>query len=254
MKRRGTSRRADQVEIQQVVERVQALRLATALRSRRRDPARTARRRRPRRRGTRATAAESDSSSPAIAPLTAAGRPPSTHRLPVESGGQLVGGRPPELLQIERVAAAVAIDRRHRLAHRPGPAAAPPPASLSCCSSSLLTGGVATAADEALVRLAGPEAERQQDRRIRLAADQRRDQLDRGAVAPVQVVEHQHERLPVGDQPEQAPDGAVGPVALVGDRRRLAVGRAQGGQDLTELGSPGPQSHASWSVSPCATT
>ena len=67
------------------------------------------------------------------------------------------------------------------------------------------------------------------------AARQRRDQLERGAVAPVQVVEDHHERLGLGYQGEQARDRAVCAVALVGQRAGASIGAAERRQHLAEL-------------------
>ena len=74
-----------------------------------------------------------------------------------------------------------------------------------------------------LCRLPGPEPQRQQDRGRRLAPDEGGDQLDRRAVTPVQVVEHKHQRLLGGDQPQQPPDRLMSPVALVRDRFGAAI-------------------------------
>ncbi len=76
-----------------------------------------------------------------------------------------------------------------------------------------------------------------------LAPQQRGQQLDRRVVAPVQVVEHQHERLRAREQAEQPLRGAVDAVALVGDRlphrrARAALRRQQRGQLVEQLGVP----------------
>ena len=85
--------------------------------------------------------------------------------------------------------------------------------------------------------LTGPHSEGEQNRRRRLPASQRGDQLERRAVAPVQVVQHQHERPLVGYQAQEATDRAMGPVALVRDGRRGAVGSLQRREHLGELGA-----------------
>jgi hypothetical protein len=51
---------------------------------------------------------------------------------------------------------------------------------------------------QALGDLPRPEAKRQQNGRVGSAAGKRRDQLDRGGVAPVKVVQHEHQRLVLG--------------------------------------------------------
>ena len=84
--------------------------------------------------------------------------------------------------------------------------------------------------------LPGPEAEREEDRRRGSTPHEGREELDRRGVAPVQVVEHEDERPLRGEEPEQAADGPVRPVALVGERGRARVaGAAQGREDAGEL-------------------
>jgi hypothetical protein len=75
-------------------------------------------------------------------------------------------------------------------------------------------------------RLAGPEGERQQDRRLGASAQQGGDELGRGVVRPVQIVERQDERAIGGQAFEQAAHRPVRPVTLVRDGARLGAGRA----------------------------
>ena len=148
--------------------------------------------------------------------------------------GALAG--PAELLEVERVAAAVAVDRRdvagvHSL-QQPAGLRLAEVAELEPVNP--LTGQRRA---QTLGGLAGAHAEGKQDRRSRLPAGQRGDQLERRAVAPVQVVQHQHERPLVGYQAQEATDRAMGPVALVRDGRRGAVGSLQRREHLGELGA-----------------
>ena len=152
----------------------------------------------------------------------------------IERPGETAGpGRAPELLQVEGVAAAVAVDGRDRLGvdgleqHRRFSLAEL--VELDAPNVRLRHRRL-----QALGGMAGSEAEREQHARPRLAADQRGDQLDRRAVAPVQVVEHEHERLRIGDQAQQAADRAVRSVALV-RQRSVAIRVLQGREHLTQL-------------------
>ncbi len=141
-----------------------------------------------------------------------------------------------ELLEVERVAAAVAVDRRDRRRGRGRRAARPPRASLSCSSSKRRHRRHRERGRQPRRRLPRAEREREQDRGVRPAPQQRAEQLDRRPVAPVQVVEHEHERPVRGEQLEQRADRAVHAVALVGEavaRRPLRRRRAR--QDAAEL-------------------
>ena len=84
-------------------------------------------------------------------------------------------------------------------------------------------------------RLPAAEGEREQNRSVRPAAKQRSEQLDRPGVAPLQVVEHDHERSVGREQLQQPADGAVRAVALVGDRLRRARRARSDGDDAGEL-------------------
>ena len=79
----------------------------------------------------------------------------------------------------------------------------------------------------------GPEGERERHAPARRPPQQVRDELQRGVVGPVQVVERDHDRLDLRERLEQDADGAVRAVALV-----LQAGRdaADGRQDRGELG------------------
>ena len=76
-----------------------------------------------------------------------------------------------------------------------------------------------------LGHLARAHREREQRRRRRRPAQQRAEQLERAGVGPVQVVEHEHERLRAGELLEQRPHGAVQAVSL---RTRRGPARERG--------------------------
>ena len=82
----------------------------------------------------------------------------------------------------------------------------------------------------------GRTRQRDQHRRRRRPAQQRADQLDRGRVRPVEIVEHEHERLRRCELLEQRAHRAVAAVALVLERHRV-VGceRGQRREDVREL-------------------
>ncbi len=142
---------------------------------------------------------------------------------------------PRELLEVERVAAAVEVDGRDRC----GLEIAQQLAGLRLAELA-----ERDAADrrhrergrQAGGRLARPEREREQHRHARTAPQQRRDQLDRCGVAPVQVVQHEHERTVGGQQGQQHADRPMAAVALIGHRLPTpGAGRTQRGKDLAEL-------------------
>ena len=147
--------------------------------------------------------------------------------------------RPPggtgQLLEVERVAAALLV--------------AAPPATLAAdqrgassrvsASSSRRVerpGAVRAVkgAAEPRGQLVGPGREREQHAGGGRPVQQRDEQVDRCGVGPVEVVEHEHERLGGRELFEQLPHRAVGPVALV-----------HGG-----LGAPRPESPATGSTCP----
>ena len=67
-------------------------------------------------------------------------------------------------------------------------------------------------------RLRRAEGERDEHASTRRTAQQRRKERQGSLVGPVEVIEDEHERALLRQQLEQSAHGAVGPVALVGDR------------------------------------
>ena len=119
-----------------------------------------------------------------------------------------------ELLQVERVAAAVVVDGVGRVAEQP--------ACLVAVQRSELEPGQRARAVRALERrqqplghLARADGERDQHRPRGRAPQQRADQLERAGVGPVQIVEREHERLARGQHAEQLAHGVVRAVTLV---------------------------------------
>ena len=91
-------------------------------------------------------------------------------------------------------------------------------------------------ARQALGHVARTHGQREEDGRGRRTAQERSQQLDRGRVGPVQVVEHEHERLPRRELLEQRAHGAVAAVALVLERQPASAReRRQRGEDVREL-------------------
>ena len=71
-------------------------------------------------------------------------------------------------------------------------------------------------------RLRRPKRQRQQDVGVRATPKQPSQKLDRRAIAPVQIIEQQHQRSIGREQLEQLPHRSVSAVSLVSDR----VGRS----------------------------
>ncbi len=218
----------NEVELQQLVQRLERrslghrrggrrkLGLERVARHRSRPPARAVRRptakRAPRRARQQPPAARRDPSGDSSGPPCAA----------------FTSERSGELLQIERVAAALLVESgrrgRGRLprrgARRPRRASArrrrrPTRVPARCARSS--------AAVTPLRRLTGTDSQRDEHRRGRWPAQQRPEQLDGCGVGPVEVVEDQHERRGRRESLEQLAHGAVSAIALVlEDSRRRA--------------------------------
>ncbi len=100
--------------------------------------------------------------------------------------------------------------------------------------------GRAERALDARHRLAGAGDEREQDRGPRRAADQVREQLERGGVGPVQVVEREQERLLGRQQLEQRADALVQAEALLrGGGRWGGLVRGERREGRAEVAEPG---------------
>ena len=160
-----------------------------------------------------------------------------------------------ELLEVERIAAPVPVDRGDGLAPLIPSSSRAASASLSCPSSSRCTRGSASAAARRCGGLPGAEAERKQDRRVGLAAQRaRRSARVEAPSLQCRSSSTSTSGCSLGEQTEQPADRAVGAVALVGDRRPRAV-RAR-----AATAAPGPalsassSSQASWPAKSCETT
>ena len=205
-------------------------------------PARTARRPRPRRPAARAPAGTGTRAPRTARRPPPPARPPRCRRSSRRGERLALLARARELLEVEGVAAAVAVDvrertrihvaeqlRRLRLAQ--------------LLQADPQERGHRERGGQALRSLAAAEREGDQHGRLRPAPQQRREQLDRGGVGPVEVVQHEHERVRIGQPLEQRPHGAVGPVALVRQRRiglpaRLPQAGQHAGQLVEQLGAP----------------
>ena len=87
-----------------------------------------------------------------------------------------------------------------------------------------------------LGQLPGPHRDREQHRRGRRPLEQSAEQLDRGRVGPVDVVEDEHERPRRCEELQQLADCAVAAVALVlGGGRAARVEAGERGEDGRKL-------------------
>ena len=145
--------------------------------------------------------------------------PPSRELLRRERHRPVPVGGPRELLEVERIAAALLVETRDLITRDDF---AQQLVSLPAREGDQLEPGEAPGAirplqprREPVTELPGPRCERHQDRRGRRPMQQRRQQLHRRLIAPVQVVEHQHDRLAAREQLQQRPHRAMAAVALV---------------------------------------
>ena len=220
--------RADEIEPEQLVDR----RPSPPLGHRRPRP-RPARARRgrpppPLRRGRGDAGRDSSaSSSRARRRRSTARRSPrvSSRRAPPCRDGRV--GRPRELLEVEGVAAALLVEVVRVAARRPRrPGAHAASRALSARSSIRVRRSHARPARARSTAAPARGAGRMARARSTGAAGGRRssatEQLDRGRVGPVEVVEHEHERLRRREPLEQRRDGAVAAVALVLERQLAA--------------------------------
>ena len=129
-------------------------------------------------------------------------------------------GRPRELLEVERIAAALLVEagcirsvadqlagvlgaERPELDARDRPGAVRP-----------FDRGA-----KPLAHLPRPHRQRDEYPSGRRSVEERAEQLDRRRIRPVDVVEHEHQRLCLRERLEQCADGAMAAVPLVLDRR-----------------------------------
>ena len=155
----------------------------------------------------------------------------ATHAATVKVARKSAG----ELLEVEGIAAAVVVHRRHR--HRVDSGEQ---LSRLCLAQRRKRdpghGGRGQRRRQPRRSLTRTEGQREEDRAAPPAAQQRRDQLDGGAVAPVQVVQDQHERLVIRQDAQQRRDRPMRAIALVRDRRAGERTRAaQAGEHGAQL-------------------
>ena len=130
--------------------------------------------------------------------------------------------RPRELLEIERIAAALLVEHRGLRAVGAGAQKLPGLPRVSAPSSTRVeracSMGALERGCEPFGHLARAHGQRQEHRCGRRQMEQCAEQLDGGRVGPMEVVEHENERLGPREQLEQLTDGSVAAVALVLDR------------------------------------
>ena len=232
-------RGADEVAAQQLVERVHRRGLGTpaaaaASSGSNGSPATAAPSR------TRRAPADRTASSSASAAATARGTcTPASETSVAAASPRLAPRRARELLEVERVPAALRVERR---GHGGADARAEQRARLvaaqrleleaaSACPARRARSS-ATASRSGTCR--GRSATTIRTARVGRAAQQRAEQLERPGVRPVQVVEQQHERLRRRQRLQQPAEGAVRAVAIALRRR---AGRRQRREHVRELGA-----------------
>jgi hypothetical protein len=146
-----------------------------------------------------------------------------------------------QLAQVERIAAALPVQRpaqaRVEPARQQRVGVALPQRSEHQLQDGPLAGRRRQRRDEAPRRPLRPVSEHHRHRRPRAAADQVGHQLEGGLVGPVQVVEGEQQRPLRRQQLEQAADGVVQQVALRRERDVGRLGRSrEGGQHGPQLG------------------
>ncbi len=224
----GHVRRANEVEPQELVERLdrrlpRVPAAAAASSGSNGSPATAAPS------STRRAASESSASSSLSEAATADGTPMSVERASHSWRRRRAVERPRELLEIERVAAALLVEAAASTVDR----VAEQLSGLGGRQRAELDAGQHAGALRPLER--GRRAARAADGdgppargapRGRRPAEQRAEQLDRRRVGPVEVIEHEHERLRRRELLEQRAHRAVAAVALVLERRARARSRA----------------------------
>ena len=170
------------------------------------------------------------------------GRDADRVRLGVRRGGRR--GSPGQLLEVERVAAALAVEQRERALAEQGVGLGLRERTEADLGDHPVAARGLQRREQRVGHLAGAEGERDQDRRHRRAAQQVGDQLERGVVGPLHVVEHQHDRVTHGHPLQEGPHRAVGVEALVlqtarPGRRRRTGARARARRRGRRSGLPG---------------
>ncbi len=145
-----------------------------------------------------------------------------------------------ELLEVERVASRLFVERVRPLTHdaraeeRVG-CLARETTELEAGQASVTVGALERRR-ETFGRLARTLGQDQEDGSVGRPAQQRREQLHRRGIGPVDVVEHEHQRPAVGEPLQQLAHRPMGAIAFVLQRRsarRRQVG--EGGQDEGQL-------------------
>ena len=96
--------------------------------------------------------------------------------------------------------------------------------------------------------------EPEQHARRHAPAHEGADELDRRGVAPVQVVEDEHERIAFGDQRQEPAHGAMGAMALVTERRRGRPLRARSDGRTPAASDMGSESQPARDANSCEAT
>jgi hypothetical protein len=141
-----------------------------------------------------------------------------------------------QLLEVEGVAAALLVQRLHFVADKRLRFLAAERVERQALERPVAVCAVKGAV-EPRGQLVGPRSEREQHPGSGGPVQQRDEQVDRCGVGPVEVVEHEHERLGGRELFEQLPDRTVGPVALV---HGGLSGPGRSGQRRQHLSEPGP--------------
>ena len=140
--------------------------------------------------------------------------------------GAFLARRARELLQVERVAAAVGVQRVGGVADQFARLGLAQVAELDPGQ----VGGALQRPREPLRHLARADGDREQHARGGRPSQQRAEQFDRAGIGPVQVVQDQHQRLRRRQRLQQLPHGSVEAIALV-----LLVAAWQRREYLAEL-------------------
>ena len=146
----------------------------------------------------------------------------------------LAGDRPGELLEIEGVATALLVEDVDPFAYQLASLRLRQGAELHACERAGAMSSLERCC-EPLGQLVRPDGHGNEHGSGRRAAQQRAEQLDRGRVRPVEVVEHEEEGPRVREELEERAHRAVRAVALVLQAaHRAAQDRRQLGQMIAD--------------------